>query len=114
MVRSKKRKMRVGVIGYGSQGRAIDLNLRDCGYEVRVGLRPRSKSIQRATDDGLTKITTVPCTVGESEVIVFAFPDHLHAEIYQGRIEKHLSPGQTLLFLAGMSVHFGQVKPPDD
>ena len=72
----KKIRKTIAVIGYGSQGRAIALNMRDSGYDVIVGLRPRSKSRRLASKDGISKITTVSQAVKNCDVIVFAFPDH--------------------------------------
>lgn len=89
------------------------LNLRDSGYDVIVGLSTRSGSRRQATDDGLRKIETVRTAVTGAEVVCFAFPDHLHGRVYERDIKGRLKGGTTLLFLAGMSVHFGFVKPPD-
>ena len=90
------------------------LNLRDSGYNVIVGLRARSKSRRQATDDGLRKIETVRTAVTMADVVCFAFPDHLHGRVYERDIKGRLNSETTLLFLAGMSVHFGFVKPRDD
>lgn len=109
--RNRNRKT-IAVIGYGSQGRAIALNLRDSGYDVIVGLRPRSKSRRLASDDGVSYIATISRAVEESDIVTFAFPDHLHGAVYEQQIKKALTPGKTLLFLAGMSIHFGLVTPP--
>jgi ketol-acid reductoisomerase len=109
MTMRKKNKKTIAVIGYGSQGRAIALNLRDSGYDVIVGLRPRSKSRRLATADGVSCITTISQAAEKGDVVVFAFPDHLHGTVYEQQIKNSLVPGKTLLFLAGMSIHFGQV-----
>ncbi len=107
-------KPTIGVLGYGSQGRALALNLRDSGFDLLVGLRARSKSRRVAQRDGIAGVVTPSELVRRSDVICFAFPDHLHKRVYQSVVEKNLPPGRTLLFLHGMSVHFGQVRPPDD
>jgi ketol-acid reductoisomerase len=104
----------VGMLGYGSQGRALALNLRDSGYGVLVGLRARSKSRRRAAEDGIKSIVTPVEMVRRSDLVCFAFPDHLHGRVYHSTIERNLRPGATLLFLHGMSIHFGLVRPPQD
>ncbi|MCB2230231.1 ketol-acid reductoisomerase [bacterium] len=103
----------VAVIGYGSQGRAIALNLRDSGYPVIVGLRSRSKSRPLAGKDGIEDIRSVKDAVREADVVAMAFPDHLHGRVYTKDILPNLKPTVTLLFLHGLSVHFGMVTPPD-
>lgn len=114
MAAKGKAKKRVAVIGYGSQGRAFALNLRDSGYEVSVGLRRGSKSRRLANADGIKTILSIPDATAKSDVVCFAFPDHLHGEVFKSEIAPHLKPGATLLFLHGMSVHFGLVKAPPD
>jgi ketol-acid reductoisomerase len=112
MYRRSSRHPAVAIIGYGSQGRALALNLRDSGYNVVVGLRPRSRSRKQAAKDGIKRVASVADAVKQAEVICFAFPDHRHGEVYQKQIRKHLQPGSTLCFLHGLSVHFGLVEPP--
>ena len=103
----------VAVIGYGSQGRAIALNLRDSGFPVTVGLRSRSKSRRLAKKDGIGSVTTVAATVREADIVAFAFPDHLHSRVWARDILPHLKDNTTLWFLHGLSIHFGFVVPPD-
>jgi ketol-acid reductoisomerase len=112
MPQRKKAQKQVAMIGYGSQGRALALNLRDSGFDVSVGLRPRSKNRVNARKDGLKTIVTIPDAVRQADVVCFSFPDHLHGRVYRKSIEKHLRSGSTLLFLHGLSVHFGLVVPP--
>lgn len=112
MPKKGKAKKRIAIIGYGSQGRALALNLRDSGYDLIIGLRAGSKSRKRALSDRMTQVTTIRQAVAEADVICFAFPDHLHGRVYVKQIEPHLSPGTTLLFLHGTSLAFGFVKPP--
>lgn len=102
----------IAVIGYGSQGRAWALNLKDSGRDVVVGVPPRDRSRKTAKRDRMRNIFTVSEAVGMADIIVFAFPDHLHAKVYYKEIAPHLRPGSTLVFLHGLSVHFGQVIPP--
>jgi len=112
MPKRKETRKTIGVIGYGSQGRAMALNLKDSGYDVVLGLRSRSKSRQRAAADGVRDVVTVRRAVQRCDVIAFAFPDHLHGRVYEKEMNGRLRDGATLWFLAGMSVHFGFVKPP--
>jgi ketol-acid reductoisomerase len=102
------------VIGYGSQGRALAMNFRDSGYDVSIGLPPGSKSRRRASRDGFKPVRAVADAVDRAEVVCFAFPDHLHGRVYRADISKHLPRGCCLLFLHGLSVHFGFVQPPSD
>ncbi len=110
MTRSRKAKS-VAVIGYGSQGRAIAQNLRDSGFEVTVGLRPKSKSRRKARVDRVT-VNTIPAAVEQADIVCFAFPDHLHARVFQRSIEPSLKNKATLWFLHSTSVHFGLLTPP--
>lgn len=104
----------MAVLGYGSQGRAMALNLRDSGYKVIVALKSGSRSRSRARKDGFREIYTAGKAVKNADIICFALPDHLHGKIFRKEIEKNLEPGKTLLFLHGFSVHFGYVTPPGD
>ena len=110
MTRSRKAKS-VAVIGYGSQGRAIALNLRDSGFEVVVGLRPKSSSRKRVRADRLA-VKPVPEAVGQADIVCFAFPDHLHARVFERSIAPSLRKGATLWFLHASSVHFKLLTPP--
>ena len=101
------------MIGYGSQGRAAALNLRDSGFPVTVGLRARSKSRRVALRDGLSPVTTVSRAVAEADIVMLAFPDHQHCRVFSRDIADNLRPGATLVFLHGLSVHFKLVTPPD-
>ncbi|RKX20364.1 MAG: ketol-acid reductoisomerase [Candidatus Zixiibacteriota bacterium] len=105
---------KIGIIGYGSQGRAIALNLKDSGLDIAIGLKSGSKSRKVANKDGFAPILTVSNLVKKVDTICFAFPDHLHGRIYEKEIKPFLKSGVTLWFLHGTSVHFGFVKPPED
>ncbi|MFN2488739.1 MAG: ketol-acid reductoisomerase [Actinomycetota bacterium] len=104
---------RVAVIGYGSQGRAHALNLRDSGLDVTVGVRKDSPSWAKATDDGV-HVTTVHEASSGADVVSMLVPDQHQAAIYRDEIEPNLQVGATLMFAHGFSIHFGQIRPPED
>ena len=102
---------KVGVIGYGSQGHAHALNLKESGVTVSVGLYPGSPSIAKAQEAGLT-VGTVDDVARDSDVIMMLVPDQLQKKVYEDHIEPHLSAGKTLMFAHGFNIHFGQISPP--
>jgi len=102
---------RVAVIGYGSQGHAHSLNMRDSGVDVKVATYAGSPSAARAKDDGLP-VTTVEEAVQSSDVIMILIPDEKQKSVYKASIEPNLRQGQTLMFAHGFNIHFGQVVPP--
>jgi ketol-acid reductoisomerase len=106
-------KPSIGVIGYGSQGRALALNFRDSGYEITVGLRQDGSSATLAGEDGFNP-QPIPDSVRSCEIVVFSFPDHAHHKVYHESIASHLAGGKALLFLHGTSIHFKFIEPPDD
>lgn len=112
MAAAKRKRDTVAILGYGSQGRAVALNLRDSGYEVVIGLRSRSKSRPRARADKFDRIAPFADAVADASTIVVALPDHLHGRLLNDLLSKQLQPGSLLLFLHGLSVHFGQVTIP--
>jgi ketol-acid reductoisomerase len=101
----------VAVIGYGSQGHAHALSLRDSGVDVRVGLREGSKSWTKAEAEGLR---VVPPAEGaaEADLIVILAPDHVQRHLYTTEIEPNLQEGDALFFGHGFNIRFGYVKPP--
>jgi ketol-acid reductoisomerase len=101
----------VAIIGYGSQGHAHSLNLRDSGVNVVVGLYPGSKSWAKAEAAGLKVLSSAEAAKA-ADVIMILTPDHLQADIYAKDIEPNLTPGKTLMFAHGFSIHFGTIKPP--
>ncbi|GAC1510277.1 MAG: ketol-acid reductoisomerase [Candidatus Dormibacteraceae bacterium] len=101
---------KVAVIGYGSQGRAHALNLRDSGEDVRVGLYPGSKSFERATEDGVRALE-VPEAVAEASVVMVLTPDAGQGKLFRESIAKQLKPGAMLMFAHGFAIHFAQIKP---
>ncbi len=101
----------VAIIGYGSQGHAHSLNLRDSGVEVRVGLAEGSRSRAKAEKAGLT-VLSVAGAAAWADVVMVLVPDQTQAEVYSEHIEPHMSKGKTLLFAHGFNVHFGFIQPP--
>ncbi|MCX6400195.1 MAG: ketol-acid reductoisomerase, partial [Propionibacteriales bacterium] len=101
----------VAVIGYGSQGHAHALNLRDSGVDVRVGLKDGSKSRAKAEEQGL-RVLSVADAVEEADVIVVLAPDQFQRHIYAESIEPHIAEGDTLVFGHGFNIRFGYIKPP--
>jgi ketol-acid reductoisomerase len=105
------RGRRIGIIGYGNQGRAHALNLRDSGCDVRVGLYEGSASWPRAESDSFHVDTTD--VIGQwGDLLAILLPDQLHHRVFESSIAAHLSPGKTLLFAHGFSLQYGLVAPP--
>src|SRR5436309_616534 len=102
---------RVAVIGYGSQGHAHALNMRDSGINVTVACYAGSPSAARAKQDGLL-VSTVEQATQASDVVMILIPDETQKKVYKASIEPHLRAGQTLMFAHGFNIHFGQVVPP--
>jgi len=101
----------VAIIGYGSQGHAHALNLRDSGVDVVVGLYPGSKSWAKAEAAGLRVMTVAEATKA-ADVLMILVSDHIQADLYEKEIAPHLKPGKTLMFAHGFNIHFGAIKPP--
>jgi len=101
---------KVAVIGYGSQGHAHALNLRDSGVEVEVGLRAGSPSADAAEDAGLAVGTVGDATRG-AQVVAILVPDHVQKGVYEQEVEPNLEPDAALLFAHGLNVHFGRIVP---
>jgi ketol-acid reductoisomerase len=109
--RLKGRK--VAVIGYGSQGHAHALNLRDSGVDVVIGLHEGSKSRAKAKAEGLT-VKTVAEAAREADIIMLLTPDVGQKDIYDKEIEPNLRPGKTLMFSHGFNIRYGRIVPPKD
>ncbi|HVA25740.1 MAG TPA: ketol-acid reductoisomerase [Chloroflexota bacterium] len=107
----KSRK--IAILGYGSQGHAHALNLKDSGLDVGVGLYPDSKSWKVAEQDGVKVMRTDEAAEWADTIMVLA-PDHLQSGIYRQDVERHLKPGKTLMFAHGFTIHFNQIVPPKD
>ncbi|AZZ42346.1 ketol-acid reductoisomerase [Acidipropionibacterium jensenii] len=103
----------VAIIGYGSQGHAHALNLRDSGVDVRVGLRPGSKSIAKAEAQGL-RVVGIEEACEEADVIMVLAPDQNQRQLYAEQIAPHLKSGDALFFAHGFNIHFGYIKAPVD
>ena len=103
----------VAVLGYGSQGHAHALNLKDSGVEVVVGLRQESPSWKKAESDGLRVLETAEAAK-LADVIMVLLPDQNQAEVYQKDIRTNLSSGNALAFAHGFNIHFNQIVPPKD
>ncbi|PRB72923.1 ketol-acid reductoisomerase [Arthrobacter sp. MYb213] len=102
---------KVAVIGYGSQGHAHALSLRDSGVEVIVGLAEGSKSRAKAEAEGL-KVATVAEAAKWADVIMILTPDQVQAQVYAESISEHLEEGNALFFGHGFNIRFGFIKPP--
>ena len=102
---------KVAIIGYGSQGHAHALNLRDSGVEVVVGLRPGSKSWERAASDGLT-VQPPDAAARWADVIMILAPDTVQPLLYTDYIAPHLEPGKTLMFAHGFNIRYGTIEAP--
>ncbi|MGN1133187.1 MAG: ketol-acid reductoisomerase [Oscillospiraceae bacterium] len=102
---------KIAIIGYGSQGHAHALNLKDSGCDVVVGLRKDSKSRAKAESQGLTVLETAEAAK-VADIIMILTPDEKQAAIYKKDIEPNLEEGNTLMFAHGFNIHFGCIKPP--
>ncbi|MDJ0634335.1 MAG: ketol-acid reductoisomerase [Xenococcaceae cyanobacterium MO_188.B29] len=101
----------VAIIGYGSQGHAHALNLKDSGINVIVGLYPGSKSQAKAEAAGLT-VKSVADAAQAADLIMILLPDEVQKSVYKNEIEPNLKEGKILAFAHGFNIHFGQVVPP--
>ncbi len=103
----------IGIVGYGSQGHAHALNLKDNGQKVIVGLYPGSRSRAVAEEAGL-EVADVPAVAQAADVLMVLIPDHLQGDTYREQIAPNLRPGSALMFAHGFSIHYGEVVPPDN
>ena len=102
---------KVAVLGYGSQGHAHALSLRDSGVDVRVGLAEGSSSRAKAQAEGLSVMTPAEACA-EADVIMVLVPDHVQRHLYAEAVEPHLTDGKALFFSHGFNIRFGYIKPP--
>jgi ketol-acid reductoisomerase len=107
------KKKTLAVIGYGSQGHAHALNLKESGLNVIIGLYPKSKSVKVAKDQGFEVYPTAEA-VQKADVIMLAVPDMLQPSVYEKDVAPNLSKGKTLVFTHGLCVHFGLIEAPKD
>ena len=103
----------IAIIGYGSQGHAHALNLKDSGQNVVVGLYKGSKSWARAEKEGL-RVATVADAAKLAEVVMILLPDQTQRQVYEEAIRGALGKGKTLMFAHGFNIHFNQVVPAPD
>jgi len=104
---------KVAVVGFGSQGHAHALNLRDSGVDVHVGLRVGSGSRRAAEDAGL-EVGTIAEAVRGARLVAILVPDHVQKEVWDADVLPNLEPGAAVLFAHGLNVHFERIVPPDD
>src|SRR3984885_8734465 len=109
LIRAKK----VGIIGYGSQGHAHALNLRDSGVDVSVGLHGTSKSVAKAKAAGL-RVSAVAEVAAWADVVMLLVPDTTQAKLYTTEVLPHLAPGNTLMFAHGFNIRYGTITPRAD
>ncbi|WP_100012593.1 ketol-acid reductoisomerase [Lentibacillus sediminis] len=103
---------KIAVVGYGSQGHAHALNLRESGYEVVVGLRP-GKSQEKAEEDGFSVLSVAEAT-RSADVVMVLLPDELQPYVYQESIKPNLESGNAIAFAHGFNIHFNQIVPPSN
>jgi ketol-acid reductoisomerase len=103
---------KVAVIGYGSQGHAHALNLRDSGVDVQVGLREGSGSKAAAEDAGL-EVRSIADAVRDAQVVALLLPDHVQKQVWGEHVAPNLADGAAVLFAHGLNVHFGRIAPPE-
>mgnify|MGYP001476392963 FL=1 len=103
---------KIAVVGYGSQGHAHALNLKDSGLDVIVGLYPGSPSWKPAEESGL-RVSTVEDAAQQADIIMVLIPDQLQKDVYDRAIEPFLSEGKMLMFAHGFNIHFQQIQPPE-
>ena len=101
----------IAIIGYGSQGHAHALNLRDSGLDVVVGLPESSQSRPKATSAGLRVLSTSEAAKAADTMMILV-PDHIQGDLYKSEIEPHLTAGKTLMFAHGFAIRFEQIAPP--
>jgi ketol-acid reductoisomerase len=101
---------KVAILGYGSQGHAHALSLKDSGVDVVVGLREDSSSVQKAQADGL-RVLPIADAASEGDVVMILLPDEKQTDVWETEIRDGIAPGNLLMFAHGFSVHFGQIDP---
>jgi len=102
----------IAVLGYGSQGHAHALNLKESGLNVCVGLRPDSSSCDKARENGL-EVNTIADAVAWADIVMVLLPDQYQKSIYESEIKPNLKEGNTLAFAHGFNIHYNQIVPPE-
>jgi len=105
--------LNVSIIGFGSQGHAHAMNLKDSGAKVIVGLRDGSASASKAKDAGL-EVKNISDAVSEADVVMILAPDEYQADLYKESIEQNLKPSAAIAFAHGFNIHYEQIKPQDN
>ena len=113
MTQSSSSKPRIAIVGYGSQGRAHALNLRDSGFDVTVGLRPGGPTEAKAKADGFN-VKAPADAVKDADLVAVLTPDMVQKKLYEEVLAPNLRQGAVLLFAHGLNVHFGMITPRDD
>jgi ketol-acid reductoisomerase len=103
----------VAVLGYGSQGRAQSLNMRDSGVNVVLGLRPGGKSWKRSKEDGWEPMTILEAAE-KGDIVLMLMPDMAQPTVWNEEVSLAMKKGKALQFAHGFNIHFGEIKPPDD
>jgi len=103
----------VAIIGYGSQGHAHALNLKDSGVEVVVGLRPSSPSVAKAKEHGLEVLEPADAA-SHGDVVMMLAPDELHRQVWESGVRDGVAAGNMLMFGHGFSIHYHEIEPPAD
>src|SRR6266513_985458 len=101
----------VAILGYGSQGHAHSLNLKDSGVDVVVGLRPDSSSVDKAREQGL-EVTDIADAASRGDVVMVLLPDERHHDVWEESIRDGIAEGNMILFGHGFSIHYKEVEPP--
>jgi len=102
----------IAVLGFGSQGHAHALNLKESGLNVCVGLRPDSSSCEKARENGL-EVNTIADAVAWADIVMVLLPDQYQKSIYESEIKPNLKEGNTLAFAHGFNIHYNQIVPPE-
>jgi ketol-acid reductoisomerase len=103
----------VAIIGYGSQGHAHALNLKDSGVSVVIGLRPDSSSVAKAKEHDL-EVASPADAASQGDIVMMLVPDELHGQVWEDGVRDGIAPGNTLMFGHGFSIHYEQIVPPPD
>ncbi len=103
----------VAVIGYGSQGRAQALNMRDSGVDVVLGLRPGGKSWKKATEDGFQPMTVLDAAE-KADIVLMLIPDMVQPNVWKEEVSLAMKPGKALQFAHGFNIHFEEIQPPEN